>query len=171
MYKEDQTSALNTGFANETDTGFVGFLQPKYLNGTWGYQDPIFCSPLLNFTSCYLNPNGHETYEGSSWLYTFYVPQDMASAAMMGKRIRSVEAAKLLAKTHQNGVVKEDGEYLHQTTRSYPFAEQPVCGFLMVTVEFGPVRLLGKEGSVLTENAALQRTCLHWRSTPGVDAQ
>ena len=23
--------------------------------------------------------NGHETYEGSSWLYTFYVPQDMAT--------------------------------------------------------------------------------------------
>ena len=79
MYKADQTSALYTGFPNETDTGFVGFLQPKYLNGTWGYQDPIFCSPLLNFTSCYLNPDGHETYEGSSWLYTFYVPQDMAS--------------------------------------------------------------------------------------------
>jgi putative alpha-1,2-mannosidase len=79
MYKADQTSAMNPGLANETDTGFVGFLQPKYLNGTWGFQDPIFCSPLLNFTSCYLNPDGHETYEGSSWLYTFYVPQDMAS--------------------------------------------------------------------------------------------
>jgi putative alpha-1,2-mannosidase len=79
MYKPDQTSALYTGLPNETDTGFVGFLQPKYLNGTWGHQDPIFCSPLLNFTSCYLNPNGHETYEGSSWLYTFYVPQDMAA--------------------------------------------------------------------------------------------
>jgi hypothetical protein len=35
MYKADQTSALYTGFPNETDTGFVGFLQPKYLNGTW----------------------------------------------------------------------------------------------------------------------------------------
>jgi len=33
----------------------------------------------MNFTSCYLNPDGHETYEGSSWLYTFFVPGDMAS--------------------------------------------------------------------------------------------
>lgn len=74
MYQADSTSAING-----TDTGFVGFLQPKFLNGTWGYQDPIFCSPLLNFTSCYLNPDGHETYEGSSWLYTFYVPHDMAN--------------------------------------------------------------------------------------------
>lgn len=65
MYKADQVS-----YINETDTGFVGFLQPKYYNETWGYQDPILCSPLLNFTSCYLNPAGHETYEGSCWLYT-----------------------------------------------------------------------------------------------------
>ncbi|KAI9691260.1 MAG: hypothetical protein M1820_009818 [Bogoriella megaspora] len=74
MYLANQTS-----YINGTDTGFVGFLQPRYQNKTWGFQDPIFCSPLLNFTSCYLNPDGHETYEGSSWLYTFYVPQDMAA--------------------------------------------------------------------------------------------
>lgn len=74
MYKEDQTS-----FINGTDTGFTGFLQPKYQNGTWGYQDPIFCSPLLNSSSCYLNPDGHETYEGSCWLYTNFVPGDMAA--------------------------------------------------------------------------------------------
>jgi predicted alpha-1,2-mannosidase len=74
LYKNYQESYLNG-----KNTGYVGFLQPKYLNGTWGYQDPAFCSPLLNFTSCYLNPDGHETYEGSAWLYTFFVPQNMAS--------------------------------------------------------------------------------------------
>jgi len=74
MFKPDQTSLLNG-----VDTGFKGFLQPRFQNHTWGFQDPIFCSPLLNFTSCYLNPQGHETYEGSSWMYTFYVPQDHAS--------------------------------------------------------------------------------------------
>ncbi|KAF2269372.1 alpha-1,2-mannosidase-like protein [Lojkania enalia] len=73
MFKADQTSAING-----VDTGFVGFLQPRYMNGTWGFQDPIFCSPLLEIHSCYLNPQGHETYEGSCWLYTFYVPGDMA---------------------------------------------------------------------------------------------
>ncbi|KAJ4293419.1 hypothetical protein N0V90_008702 [Kalmusia sp. IMI 367209] len=72
MYKADQTS-----FINGTDTGFVGFLQPRYMNGTWGYQDPIFCSPLLDFTGCYLNPSGRETYEGPVWLYTFFAPGDM----------------------------------------------------------------------------------------------
>lgn len=28
--------------------------------------------------SLYLSANGHETYEGSCWLYTFYAPHDMA---------------------------------------------------------------------------------------------
>jgi putative alpha-1,2-mannosidase len=65
--------------ADQKSRNYTGFLQPKYLNLTWGYQDPIFCSPLLNFTSCYLNPDGHETYEGSCWLYTFFVPHDMAT--------------------------------------------------------------------------------------------
>ncbi|EMC97554.1 glycoside hydrolase family 92 protein [Baudoinia panamericana UAMH 10762] len=74
IFRADQNSSING-----TATGFAGFLQPRYLNGTWGFQDPIFCSPLLNFTSCYLNPDGHETYEGSAWLYTFFVPQDMAT--------------------------------------------------------------------------------------------
>ena len=72
MYKGDQNSTFNG-----IDTGFVGFLQPRYTNGTWGYQDPIFCSPVLNFTGCYLNPRGRETYEGPVWLYTFYAPGDM----------------------------------------------------------------------------------------------
>lgn len=65
MFKPDQKSSIKG-----VDTNFTGFLQPRYTNGTWGYQDPIFCSPLLNFTSCYLNPDGHETYEGSAWMYT-----------------------------------------------------------------------------------------------------
>lgn len=83
MFKEDQTSILNLSTSetqpNFVDSGFRGFLQPRYQNGTFGYQDPALCSPLYNFTSCYLNTAGHETYEGSSWLYTFYVPQDMAT--------------------------------------------------------------------------------------------
>jgi putative alpha-1,2-mannosidase len=74
MFKADQKSLING-----TDTGFVGFLQPKFLNETWGFQDPIFCSPLLDFTGCYLNTRGGETYEGPVWLYTFFVPGDMAA--------------------------------------------------------------------------------------------
>lgn len=83
VWKQDQTS-----FMNETDTGFTGFLMPRYLNGTFGYQDTFTCSLLQNFTSCYLNPGGLETYEGSPWLYSFLAaPGDMAAliAAMGGR--------------------------------------------------------------------------------------
>ena len=59
-------------------TNFIGFLQPRHLNGTWGYQNPTTCSGY-DFGYCSLDSEGNETYEGSSWLYTFYVPQDMAS--------------------------------------------------------------------------------------------
>jgi putative alpha-1,2-mannosidase len=33
----------------------------------------------MNFTDCSLNAEGHETCEGSAWLYTFFAPHDMAS--------------------------------------------------------------------------------------------
>ncbi|CAI6297492.1 unnamed protein product [Periconia digitata] len=75
LFKPNQTSLLVDG----EDTGFVGFLQPKLPDGSWDFQDPIFCSPLLDFTGCYLNPSGGETYEGPVWLYTFFAPGDMAT--------------------------------------------------------------------------------------------
>ncbi len=70
LYKADQKSLING-----TDTGFIGFFQPKYLNGTWGYQDPIACSPLANF--CSLTSNPSETFESSCWEYMFFVPHDI----------------------------------------------------------------------------------------------
>ncbi|KAK5991857.1 putative secreted glycosidase [Cladobotryum mycophilum] len=66
------------GSTGYVDSGFYGFLQPRYLNGTFGYQDAMMCSPMFRFDDCYLVTTGHETYEGSSWLYTFFAPHDMA---------------------------------------------------------------------------------------------
>lgn len=56
LYKEDQTSYLNISQDNSplVESGYTGFLMPKYLNGTFGFQDPSLCSLLYNFTSCYL---------------------------------------------------------------------------------------------------------------------
>jgi predicted alpha-1,2-mannosidase len=70
LFKPDQTSSING-----TDTGFTGFFQPKNLNGTWGYQDPIACSPLTDF--CSLTSNPSETFESSVWEYIFFVPHDI----------------------------------------------------------------------------------------------
>lgn len=56
LYKADQTSFLNISQDQSplVDSGYTGFLMPKYLNGTFGFQDPSLCSLLYNFTSCYL---------------------------------------------------------------------------------------------------------------------
>ena len=62
LWKKDQTSIING-----KDSGFKGFFQPKYQNGTWGYQDPIACSALAEFCSLTTNPS--ETFEASVWQY------------------------------------------------------------------------------------------------------
>ena len=66
LYKPDQTSS----FANGTDTGFVGFFQPKYLNQTFGYQDPLKCSNTDSTSVCSLQNTGAETFESSIWEYS-----------------------------------------------------------------------------------------------------
>ncbi|KAI0019153.1 glycoside hydrolase family 92 protein [Xylariomycetidae sp. FL0641] len=61
-------------------TGFTGFAQPRYRNGTWHYQSTRLCSPIHEPHLCYFDTQ-YATYEGSPWLYTLYVPQDMAGLA------------------------------------------------------------------------------------------
>ncbi|KAL6706311.1 hypothetical protein ACN47E_005601 [Coniothyrium glycines] len=118
MFKADQRSIING-----TDTGFEGFLQPRYLNGTWGYQDPIFCSPLLDFTGCYLNPDGRETYEGPIWLYTFFVPGDMATLIQtLGGRDRFVERLNWL---HESGILYVGDEQAFLKLFLYHYAGRP----------------------------------------------
>ena len=62
IFKADQKSVING-----SDSGFTGFFQPKYLNQTWGYQDPILCSPSLG--GCSLTSDPQETFESSIWEY------------------------------------------------------------------------------------------------------
>jgi putative alpha-1,2-mannosidase len=118
MFKADQRSIINS-----TDTGFEGFLQPRYMNGSFGTQDPIFCSPLLNFTGCYLNPSGRETYEGPVWLYTFFVPGDMASLiSALGGRERFVERLNWL---HESGILYIGDEQAFLNVFLYHYAGRP----------------------------------------------
>ena len=70
LFKADQTSA----WWNGSDTGFVGFFQPRYLNETWGYQNPLNCSNLDDFSICSLQNTGRETFESSIWEYGLSVP-------------------------------------------------------------------------------------------------
>jgi putative alpha-1,2-mannosidase len=77
LFKDDQTSNL---INSSTSTGFTGFFQPKYLNQTWAFQDPLTCSNIdTNPASvCSLQGNAVETYESSVWEYSFFVPHDQA---------------------------------------------------------------------------------------------
>ncbi|EJD39277.1 hypothetical protein AURDEDRAFT_116210 [Auricularia subglabra TFB-10046 SS5] len=65
--------------------GFTGFIQPRYMNGSWKDVDPRHCSPVLGHFDCFLNYNGGEFYEASSWEYSFFMPHDMAKGVeLMG---------------------------------------------------------------------------------------
>lgn len=67
LYKSDQ----NSSFANGTNTGFTGFFQPKFLNETWGFQDPLQCSNIdTSSVACSLQNTGRETFESSIWEYS-----------------------------------------------------------------------------------------------------
>ncbi|KAI2625806.1 glycoside hydrolase family 92 protein [Hypoxylon sp. NC1633] len=118
LYKPDQVSDINGA-----DTGFTGFLQPKYHNGTFGYQDPTLCSSVMSFDSCYLNPGGHETYEGSPWLYSFFAPHDMALLiTTLGGPDTFVSRLDYL---HESGILYVGDEQAFLTVFQYHYAGRP----------------------------------------------
>ncbi|KAF2743216.1 glycoside hydrolase family 92 protein [Sporormia fimetaria CBS 119925] len=118
MFKADQRSEING-----VDSGFVGFLQPRYSNGSWGYQDPIFCSPLQEFTGCYLNPSGRETYEGPIWLYTFFAPGDMSTLISTLGGVSSF--IKRLDFFHDSGLLYMGDEQAFLNVFLYHYAGRP----------------------------------------------
>lgn len=122
-YIKRATNWNNMFDATTTSLGYTGFLQVKYANKTWGYQDPQLCTPLLDFPECYLNPGGHETYEGSTWLYTFYVPQDMASLiTTLGGREDFVDR---LTYFHNSGLLYVGDEQAFLTVYQFHYAGRP----------------------------------------------
>ena len=67
LFRVNQTSS----FANGSDTGFVGFFQPRFLNQTWDFQDPLWCSNIdQTSTECSLTVGAKETFESSIWEYS-----------------------------------------------------------------------------------------------------
>lgn len=61
-YSARSSNWKNMFNANTASDGYVGFLEPRYLNGSFGFQDPVVCSGLWNLSvsNCYLNANGQE---------------------------------------------------------------------------------------------------------------
>ncbi|TID25006.1 glycoside hydrolase family 92 protein [Venturia nashicola] len=118
LYNTNQTSAING-----IDTGFVGSLQPRFYNQSWAYQDPILCSPLLDPNACFLDTDGHETYEGSCWLYNFFVPGDMAS--LISKLDGRESFVKRLDFLHESGLLYLGDEQSFLTPFLYHYAGRP----------------------------------------------
>jgi predicted alpha-1,2-mannosidase len=52
------------------DGGFTGFIRPRHRDGTW-------LTPFTAMDTC--TWGGDTFYEGNSWTYSFFVPQDVAS--------------------------------------------------------------------------------------------
>lgn len=121
LYKPDQTSfLLNT----TTDTGFVGFFQPRFLNQTWGYQNPLECSNIdTSGAVCSLQVNAAETFESSIWEYSFYVPHDQARLiSTMGGPATFVRRLDYL---HDRNITYIGNEPSFLTVFQYHYAGRP----------------------------------------------
>ncbi|GAP86697.1 putative glycosyl hydrolase family 92 protein [Rosellinia necatrix] len=116
LWKEGQTSVIRG-----RDTGFTGFFQPKYQNGTWGFQDPIDCSVLADFCSLTTNPS--ETFEASIWQYQFLVPHSMSSLIeRMGGEQRFLDRLNFF---HMSALADISNEPVFSTVYLYHYAGRP----------------------------------------------
>ncbi|KAI6086437.1 glycoside hydrolase family 92 protein [Hypoxylon rubiginosum] len=110
LWKSDQDSLINGN-----DTGFLGFFQPKYQNGTWGFQDPIACSVLADF--CSLTSNPSETFEAS------LVPQSMSTLiGLMGNEESFINRLDFF---HTSGLADISNEPVFSTVYLYHYAGRP----------------------------------------------
>ncbi|KAF3000606.1 hypothetical protein E8E14_001135 [Neopestalotiopsis sp. 37M] len=116
LWKEDQTSIIRGN-----DSGYTGFFQPKYMNGTWGYQDPIACSSLAGFCSLTTNPS--ETFEASIWQYQFLVSQQMSTLInLMGGDESFISRLDYF---HTSGLADISNEPVFSTVYLYHYAGRP----------------------------------------------
>ncbi|KAK8046567.1 glycosyl hydrolase family 92 [Apiospora saccharicola] len=101
---------------------FKGFLQPRSRNGEFTYQNMRLCSPVYEMHKCYFD-TVYDTYEGSPWLYTFYVPQDMASLIL---RLGGKEAfIDRLSYFHSSGIIYMGNEQSFLPTYQFHYGGRP----------------------------------------------
>ncbi|KAI0380536.1 glycoside hydrolase family 92 protein [Hypomontagnella monticulosa] len=120
LYKSDQISK----FASGADTGFTGFFQPKFLNETWDYQDPLWCSNIDNAgTVCSLQNTAHETFESSIWEYGFFVPHNQGDLiSLYGGPDQFVRRLDFL---HDSNITYIGNEPAFLTVFQYHYAGRP----------------------------------------------
>jgi putative alpha-1,2-mannosidase len=105
-----------------TETHFTGFPQPRLSNGTFTRQNTRLCSHLDSFHSCYYD-TPYDTYEGSPWLYQFFVPQDMNGLIRaMGGNDGFVER---LTYFHESGIAYIGNEQAFLPVFQFHYAGRP----------------------------------------------
>lgn len=115
LFRPEQTDVDEDGKLQST---YTGFLQPRKRSGNWDLLAPTWGSPIHGFD---LPPS--ETYEGSSWLYTFYVPGDMAALIKaLGGKENFVER---LHHFHDAGIIWTGDEQAYLPTFQYHYAGRP----------------------------------------------
>ncbi|KAL4916223.1 glycosyl hydrolase family 92-domain-containing protein [Aspergillus aurantiobrunneus] len=119
LFRADQAS-----FISGTDTGYRGFFQPKHLNGSWGYQDPITCSSIdRSGRACSLQNTGTETFESSIWEYQFFTPHDMSTLiTLLGGPVQFTRRLDFL---HDQGITYIGNEPSFLTVFQYHYAGRP----------------------------------------------
>ncbi|XRM40408.1 hypothetical protein ABZX51_003730 [Aspergillus tubingensis] len=128
LFKPDQRSF----FPNGTDTGFVGFFQPKYRNGTWAHQDPMDCSPLATGpTWCSLTSNPSETFESSIWEYQFYVPHDLPTL-ITNYLSGPTSFTSRLSTFHSTPLADYSNEPVFLTVYQYHYASRPALSSRLI---------------------------------------
>ncbi|KIJ39487.1 glycoside hydrolase family 92 protein [Sphaerobolus stellatus SS14] len=81
IYANRSMNFVNLFDPNVTSDGFTGFMQRKFPNGTFAFSDPVDCSPLdtVGHSCARGTDNNVGFYESSSWEYSFFAPQSMAT--------------------------------------------------------------------------------------------
>lgn len=102
VFDPDAKDQYTDGGRGVVGSDFTGFMQPRSRNGAFTYQNMRLCSPVYEMHKCYFD-TVYDTYEGSPWLYTFYVPQDMASLILrLGGKETFIDR---LSYFHSSGII------------------------------------------------------------------
>lgn len=121
-WKSNQRDLHRVGKHNVVASNFTGFPQPRLKNGTFRYHITRLCSPVENFHGCYLDTK-YDTYEGSPWLYAFFVLQDMSALVRtMGGKKTFVDR---LSYFHTSGIGYIGNEQAFLPVFQFHYASRP----------------------------------------------
>ncbi|KAF9061315.1 glycoside hydrolase family 92 protein [Rhodocollybia butyracea] len=108
------------------NSGFKGFMQKRFPNGSFFFTDPTDCSPIDTDPNreCSLQPDNIEGfYESSSWEYSFFAPHDVNGLiTLMGGNTTFVNR---LDHYFNAGLFLAGNEPSFQTAVGYHYANQP----------------------------------------------